>query len=192
MSTLHNNHRFEQFRAGSRVAFEYYYDLYADRIHFYLQERTGDWVTATDKTQEAFVILFTDREKINDEAHLCSFLYTIAKNLSLKYLREKGRLKDLEAELVYSTKAEILVPEFPKTEEAKGEILMALRTSWLSLPAKKRRIVVLYYWHKKSTAEIAIRLGIDIQTVRNHLSQSIILLRKSLDGRWEEINLFFS
>jgi RNA polymerase sigma factor (sigma-70 family) len=186
------NHRFAHFRAGCRDAYKHYYDLYVNRIYYYLLDRTGDMSVAKDKTQESFLILFTDREKINDEAHLGPFLFTIAKNLSLKYLRDRGRLKEVEADLAYSTTTETLVSESPRTEEAKGEILMTLRTSWLSLPARKRRIVALHFWHKKSTAEIAVRLGIDVQTVRNHLAQSIILLRKSLDGRWEEIKLFFS
>ena len=192
MSTPHHNDRFEQFRAGSRDAFKYYYDLYVERIHFFLQERTGDWSAATDKTQEVFIILYNDRQKINNEGHIRPFLYTVAKNLAMEYLREKGSLKEFQAELTKSAEAQKLAPEFHKAEEVKGEVLMALRMSWLSLPAKKRRIVVLYYSHNKSTAEIASRLGIDVQTVRNHLAQSIILLRKSFDGRWEEINLFFS
>jgi RNA polymerase sigma-70 factor (ECF subfamily) len=193
MSDSHDNHRrLEQFRSGSRDAFKYYYDLYVDRIHFYLQDLTGSWSVAKDQTQQAFLTLFTERQTIVNEAHLRAFLYTTAKNLSHEYLREKGRLEELKEGLVQIADQQTSAFNSREAEEAKGEILMALRTSWFSLSARKRRIVVLYYFHHKTSMEIAHKLGIDRQTVLNHLSQSIILLRKGLDGRWEEVNLFFS
>ena len=137
-------------------------------------------------------ILYTDREKIEDEDHLRPFLYTIARNLALKYLRDKGRSKEFAVEPGVIADASALESDLRETELLKGEILVALRISKSGLSARKRHIIELFYWDNKSTREIAELLGIDRQTVRNHLSQSIILLRKSLDGHWEEINLFFS
>ncbi|HEY4336289.1 MAG TPA: sigma-70 family RNA polymerase sigma factor [Puia sp.] len=191
MSDSHyNQHRFEQFRSGNRDAFEYYYHRYVERIHFYLQELAGSWAAATDQTQQAFVILYAKKQTIVDEAHLRAFLYATAKNLSSEYLREAGRLKELKEGFAYLAEQQTAALDVREAEQVKGELLMALRTSWLKLSARRRRVVVLYYFHNKSSMEIAHQLKIDRQTVLNHLSQSIILLRKGLDGRWEEVNLF--
>jgi RNA polymerase sigma factor (sigma-70 family) len=187
-----NPGRFAYLQAGSRTEFKYYYDQYSRRIHYYLQDRTGDFNDATEVTQQVFIILFRDRYKVVDESHILPFLYTTARNLSLQYLREKGRLEELQVELAYIENNLPGAIDVCSAEELKGEVLAALRLSWLTLPARKRRIVVLFFWHRKSVREIAGQLDIEPQTVRNHLSQSIILLRKNFQGRWEEISLFFS
>lgn len=192
MSYPHHSQRFEQFQSGSSDAFDYYYDLYVERMHFYIEDKTGDRSAATDLTQEVFFILYKEKEKIQDESHLRAFLYTTAKNLSLKWLREKSRQHAFEKELAFLVQTQNPEVEGQLAEQAKGQLLMGLRASWQTLSPRKRRIIGLYFWNNRSTAEIAALLGIEAQTVRNHLSQSIILLRKRIDGGWEEINLFYS
>jgi RNA polymerase sigma-70 factor (ECF subfamily) len=191
-NTQDNLHRFDQFRAGSRDAFKYYYDLYVDRIHFYLRDLTRSRTVAEDLTQEAFIILFTRRQTINSEQHLKPFLYRTAKNLALDFLREHGRLEELAEYQAYIADQQSAESSFPRAEVVKGEVLVALKTAYLKLTPRRKQVLELYFFHDKTSLEIARLLGISRQTVLNTLSQSIIILRKGLDGRWEEISLFFS
>jgi RNA polymerase sigma-70 factor (ECF subfamily) len=189
MTNGENNRRWlEEFRNGDREAWKHYYLLHYWRIYYYLRKRIGNSTVAKDQTQDAFLVLWDKRQTIVNEEQLVASLYATAKNLAREFIREHGRLEELKAYMAEQQRIELATG----SEQREGEIVMALRKEVGKLTARKRRIIVLYYFHGKTSREIAIRLGIKRQTVLNHLSQSIVLLRKGLDGRWEEINPDFS
>jgi len=187
-----NPHLFENFRSGSRRDFDLYYREYCRRIFYYLQERTGDFNAAQDTTQRVFVTLFTNRAKVKNERHILPFLYIIAQNFANEYLRENGRLEDLKAEMAYIADGHTDGADVSSAERTRGEILNLLHEALQALPPRKREIIHLHYWLKMPVIDIAGRLGIAPQTVRNQISQSLVLLRKSLTGEWEHIILYFS
>lgn len=190
-SPLHPN-AFEHFRSGSRRHYELYYLAYCLRVHSYLCELTGDYNSAQDITTRVFVAFFANRAKVMNEMHILPFLYKIARNFANEYLREKGRLEEMKARIAHIPDEPAGMVDVRSVEEMKGEILDEVRQAFLKLPARKRRITVLYFWRDMSVNEIAAHLGIAPQTVRNHLSQTLVLLRKNLAGDWEHINLYFS
>jgi RNA polymerase sigma factor (sigma-70 family) len=187
-----NHHRFEQFRAGNRDALREYHRLYGLLIVIFLWHRIGNREMAIDRARQVFRILSIKRESIANEEDLLAFLLEFAEDLSKNYRQGDGPPKKLEDGWSLPRDPRSSSAEVREAELVKEEVLMALRASFLQLPARKRRIIVLYYFHRKSSKEIAARLRIRRQTVLNHLSQSIIRLRKDLDGRWEEASLFFS
>jgi len=178
----------EEFRNGDREAWKHYYLLYYRRIYYHLRKRIGNSTVAKDQMQDAFLLLWDKRQTIVNEDQLLAFLYATANNLAQEFLREHGRLAELMAYMAEQQRIQMS----PEAEQREGEIVMALRKEVGKLTARKRDIIKLYYFDDKTSREIANRLGITRQTVLNHLSQSIILLRKGLDGRWEEINPDFS
>jgi len=193
MSDSHlNQRRFAEFLAGSRDADKYYYTFYFQAIYYFLRKIVGSPAVAKDQTQETFLKLFEKRLTILNESHLGGFLYTTAANLAQEYMREHGRLEELKDYLAYVSDQQTTELEVPSRAQKEGEILMALRMEFRGLSARKRRILVLYFFHGRTSMAIAKQLGISRQTVLNHLSQSIILLRRGLDGRWEEISPNFS
>lgn len=188
----HNQYHFDQFLLGKRDALSYYYNLYVDCIHDYSQALTGSWIIATQHTEKAFVELYVKRQTIKDEAHISLFLFLTAKELAREYLREAGRLRELkegDESLADTRTSEAGVRE---ADLVWGEMIIAFRTPLYELHGKRRSVVVLYCFHKVPLMEIAQKLKLDRETVRNYLSESIMFLRKGFDGRWEEVNQLFS
>jgi len=184
-----NPHLFESFRSGCRRDFHQYYGEHCRRIFYYLQERTGDFMAAEDITQRVFLTLFTNRAKVKNERHILPFLYIIAQNFAYEYLREQGRLEELKAGIAYITEEHTDGMDASSAEKVRSEILNLLHEALQVLPPRKREIIHLHYWCKMPVMEIANRLGIAPQTVRNQISQSLVLLRKTLTGEWEHIIL---
>jgi RNA polymerase sigma factor (sigma-70 family) len=183
--------QFESFRQGKREGFKHFFDKYSGLIQEFIQRRIRDKQVARGLALDDFAELYEQRETIKDEEHLRRFLYSTAKNYCRDYFREKRRFFELYSHLHYAGSVEDGLATV-EADLTRGETLLALRTSWQKLPFRKRRVVVLYYFHGLTSHAIAARLRISRQTVLNHLSQSIILLRKDLNGRWEENNLSFS
>ena len=183
---------FQSFREGRREGIKYLFDKYATRIREYLQKKTGDSEAAREKTLDAFTHMYNVRETIRDEEHFRRSCYVVARNFCRDFLRERKKTQALKFDLQYLTQQELNASSENETELVRGETLLALRSSWKKLSARRRRIIVLYYFHGLTSQVIAHRLNISRQTVLNHLSQSIVMLRQDLNGRWEENNPLFS
>lgn len=146
-------------------------------------------MAAEDITSRVFLTLFTNRAKVKNEQHILPFLYIIAQNFAYEYLREQGRLEELKAGIAYIAEEHTDGADVPSEEKLRGAILDLLHEALQALPPRKREVIHLHYWCKMPVLEIADRLGIAPQTVRNQISQSLVLLRKTLTGEWEHIIL---
>ena len=165
------------FRAGKNEAFAYYHRLHYDRIFNYLSIKTQNRLLAEELVQEAFIVLFKGRAKIKNEQHLAGFLHKSASHLLLQYLRKHKCARPTQ-QSVQGLEDEIAAQEDP--EALKTETLLSLEFALQDLSLHKRRIVVLYYFIGLDTRNIAMRLNISNQTVRNHLSQAISFLRNRI------------
>ena len=187
--TCYNHERFGAFRSGDRAALGEYYELYAARIYQRVFRKTGDPALASDICEDAFVELGRKPLAIENEDHLIAFLHKTANIKVEAHFRERAMKKGFIAELSRQTDGEI---SGNNREMELLQIVAELRKAFLNLSARKRRILVLYDFHDNPTHEIANRLGICDQTVRNHRSQALDELRKQLLGRWGGRNPLFS
>ena len=183
---------FEQFKHGSREAFRYYFDLHYSRIYIFLLGKARNQAVAKDLTQDTFVVLYENRANINDEEHLICYLYLCARRLFSAHLRGQKALKLMKKELAYAAKEVCTI--LKDLEIISNEMLVKhyVLLAFQALPQKKQTIVRLFFYDNLTVKEIASRLRIRDQTVRNHLSQSIRIMRdylSSLDGK---INPLFS
>jgi RNA polymerase sigma-70 factor (ECF subfamily) len=80
-----------QVREDTRGAFETLIQRYQDRVVGILFHVVGNLEEAEDLSQETFLRIYKARKGYRPRAKFSTWLFTIANNLALNYLRAKGR-----------------------------------------------------------------------------------------------------
>ncbi|GGB23639.1 hypothetical protein GCM10011511_54370 [Puia dinghuensis] len=177
---------FESFKRGEEEGFRYYHELHYPRIYLYMLGMTLDKDDADEFTHEAFIALSLNYQRIKDEQHLLKFLYLVARNIFFRSLRgEKLHqfvLLDEDHDVVDE-------PRMMEDAEAiKNEALELLGEAMKKLSPKRKAVVELYFYQDMKVRAIAACLRISEQTVRNHLSESMKLMRACLIQEKGKIN----
>ena len=154
------------------------YEELVERYHvgliIHCEQLVGDRDEAEDIAQEAFVKAYVDLKKFDPErARFSTWLYKIATNLAIDYLRRHKRrvvVEDLE------TIAEVSMPAYIEEDE-KRTVRAAVRDL---MPPEYRRAIEAYYWDGKSYQEIADELSAPLNTVRTWMRRAKLQLRETL------------
>lgn len=165
-------------KKGNRAAFEAIFDLYENRLYYFVFSITKSEYATEEILQEVFIKIWTKKETIDPKRSFESFIFTIAKNLTYNYLRNIANQQSLKEEywknissLNEETKDSILLAEY---EDIVQDILQ-------QIPTQKRSIYILSKQQGKSNKEIADLLGITQKTVKNHLWKTLQIIRAQLE-----------
>ena len=164
-------------KQGESHAFTDVYGMFYKPLCYFAEKITGDSSHAEDIATESFVKLLQKNPDFETLQHLKSFLYTTTKNACYDYLRMQKRHEQTHTEMKYL--ADISEEE---TEQAviMAEVLQAIYTAINQLPAKYKTVLKLSLIEGLNNDEIVEQTGMAYQTVRNHKSEAIKLLRISL------------
>jgi len=128
-----------------------------------------------DVVQEAFIRLWTHRERWDARGSVRSLLYTMTRNAALDELRRHGRQERAAGRM------EPRDASRPPSDDAAAEELRCAATAALAaLPPKRREVFRLAREEGLTYPEIAQVLGLAPQTVANHMSLALADLRQSL------------
>lgn len=129
---------------------------------------------AQDVTQDTFVRVWEKAPQYQAKGKPLSWILTIAKNLSLMKLREKGKTQDLEPQ-----EWESLAIDSPAvTWEDRQLLLTALK----QLSAQEEQIVILHAVTGMRHREIASLLDLPLPTVLSKYHRALKKLNASLKG----------
>lgn len=169
---------FLKLKQGDVGAFETLFQNKRLQLLKFITVYTKSVEVAEELTQEVFVRLWNARENIDVSKNGTSYLYTIAKNLSLNYLRAQTKEATLKNELWQRSKRFNSTPE---EHIVFKEYMTIFNTILEELPQKKRMIYTMSKQDGKSHDEIAAKLGLSKKTVKNNLSQTLRLIRNRLE-----------
>lgn len=169
-----------QFNRGQQAAFTTIYDRHWGAIFYYVKKFVEDIHQAEDITAETFIKLWQRRENFPNEKTIVSFLHTTARNASIDWLRAEKRQTANKDQLLHLLENETFTAS---QEEVKAELLRLVGQEIEKLPKKIKQVFKLAYIEGKSNEEIAAELHINNQSVRNHKSRAIKLLRLAISGR---------
>jgi RNA polymerase sigma factor (sigma-70 family) len=138
----------------------------------------GNQQDAEDMAQETLCKAFLELPKLRDTSKLGAWLRQINRfnALSLRRQRIRQREERLATGQMNALEAETGGPHSRGATTGDDTVVSAVD----SLPEAFREVVVLRYWEKLSTEEIAIRLGIPAGTVRSRLTRADGLLARKL------------
>jgi RNA polymerase sigma-70 factor, ECF subfamily len=138
----------------------------------------GDQAAAEDIVQETFTRAwrYLGQHDDVDPATLRPWLYTVARRLVIDVLRAR---RARPTEVMMEDLARLAVAEDGIAGLVRAE---SLRAALLELSAHHRHVLIELYFHDRSPAEIAQRLGVPIGTVRSRSYYAKRALRKHLEG----------
>ena len=178
-----------QFNRGQQAAFTAVYDRYWPAIFYFVRKFVTDKAQAEDITAESFIKLWQRRENFDNESSISSFLHTTARNASIDWLRSEKRQIQNKDELLHLIQQEQYVE---LQNDVKAELLKLVQAEIEKLPRKIKRVFLLSYAEGKTNEEIAEMLGINNQSVRNHKTRALRLLRLAVSGKgWQFMVLAF-
>ena len=135
--------------------------------------RTGSLADAEDAAQETFLRLLRRDGGFESDEHCKAWLLRVTLNVCADLFRSPWRRRTAPLEEAADLPAE------PAPEE--GGMLERV----LSLPAKYRTVIHLYYYEELSTAEIAGIVGKSEDAVRARMSRARSMLRDKLEKEGE-------
>lgn len=163
--------------AGDEGAFCELYAAYKNRLIYFAMRFLKSREYAEDIFQDAFTVIWESRRFINPDASFSAYLYTIVRNRILNQLRELANENHL--------KEQILLQAIDHSNNTSNEILANDLQKLIShalqqLTPRQREIFEMSREKQMSHKEIAEALGISINTVQEHISISLRLVRDYL------------
>lgn len=158
-------------KAGNISACKQMFLQYYDIICRFLGKMTKDPDLAEDIAQTVFMKVWMNRESLNERRSLKSYLYVLAKNAAIDYLRT-NHFVEFEDELILQDHdTPDLLIEYKETKD-----LIDARIQ--TMPPQRQKIFRMSRFENKTNKEIAELLGLSIRTVEKHLELAFRQLRK--------------
>jgi RNA polymerase sigma-70 factor (ECF subfamily) len=163
---------------GDEKAFTTLYRRYQGGIYRFVLQMTGSTVFAEEITQEVFLTLAVAPHTFDARrGTLLSFLYGIARNLSLRAIH---RQESHDCVTDKTAQEPVSFEPSPLEDLVRSEEVEAVRRAVLALPSAYREAVVLCDLQEMSYADAAQVLGCPVGTVRSKLNRGRALLCERL------------
>ncbi|ACU05882.1 MULTISPECIES: RNA polymerase sigma factor [Pedobacter] len=161
-------------RNGDQLAFAEIYNLYRSKMYTYACNLCKSTETAEEIVQEVFVRIWQKKDQINTELNFAAYIKKITLNHVLNHLKKISRDKQLQEEVFHyiatirnTTEDHLLEKELLKTyDEA-----IAL------LPPQKKLIYQMSRNEEMTHEQIAEKLNISKNTVKNHMVEATKFIR---------------
>lgn len=168
---------FLDFKAGYSKAFRSVFDMYHQTVLQHAYGFCHNREEAEEIAQDTFTQLFGYRQKIQDGGSILPFLYAVSKRIAISHFRRKvireEALEHIEKVSVrnsYDTQESVLAKEL---NDSLDSIIN-------ELPQQQQKVFVMNKMEDLSYQEIADRLAVSKNTVRNHLAVATKTVRIKL------------
>lgn len=176
---LDNRYLLSEIAEGHEPAFEKLFYLYKDRFFATALKMTRSGLIAEEIVQEIFMDIWHKRELLdrveNADAYLFSLvyhkIYRFYKQLSREKLSQQNAISEAD-NFEYTTDNMIFAAENARL----------INNAIEKLPQKQQLIFRLSRLQGYSREEIAYKLNISPNTVRNHLTEALKSMKKHLDN----------
>lgn len=175
----------DNFRAGDHSAFETVFRRYYRPLCSFVYQLMGNPEKAEDVVQDAFMAAWVRHKDFDSEQKLTSFLFVVSRNIAINLLRSsdaktvRGRLPEITADNFLDNR--LLIDEFDSKLK-----------NWLgALPEKCRQVMELALADHKNQ-EIAEKLKISVNTVKNQKTKGFKILASMYASEYPLIILYAS
>ena len=165
---------YRRFLQGDKNALAEFICQYSDALVRFAYGYVRDSAAAEDVAAESIAILFVKAKKFRDEGSMRAYLYKIARNQAVDYLRRHKNevpLEDVE---------NILGSGDPEEDMLRRERDAALYRAMQNLPQQYRQVLELAYFEAFSVDQIRTVLGKNAKQVYNLLARARSALKLQL------------
>jgi RNA polymerase sigma-70 factor, ECF subfamily len=171
-----------RYRDGDLQAFELLYQRHKGPLHRYLQRLCTNRVVADDLFQEVWSKVIASRGRYEARAQFNTFLFRIAHNCAMDYLRRVGRRNEGLVQDVDQLAQQLQDAEHerPDAQLADSQLHHDFRRALDHLPAEQRNVFLLYEESGLTLEEIGRITGVSMETAKSRLRYAVSKLRAAL------------
>jgi RNA polymerase sigma-70 factor (ECF subfamily) len=168
----------EKAGAGDPAAFIKLYERHRAPIFRFSYRLSGSVEVAEDITHDCFLSLIKKPDNfLPDRGSLRTYLFSAARNLWLKQLRDSGRETAIDE---FAEDQFIATGREPLRELLDDELSVKVQEAVSSLPPLQREALILFEYEGLALNEIAIMVGTDLGAVKSRLHRARERLRNML------------
>ena len=174
--------------AGDQQAYQQLVDKYQRALYFHILKLVRNRDVVDDLVQEAFLKAFDCLESYNRQYAFSTWIYRIATNHTIDYLRKK-KLSTLSIdEPVQGKDGEMHMELTDEAASTDRDVIVKQRRKMVrdaveALPEKYRLVVRMRHMQEMSYEEISDELSLPLGTVKAHIFRARELLNKHLKER---------
>lgn len=174
----------EKVRGGDIDSFEVLVAAYQNKVFSFIYRMVMSVEDARDLTQEVFLQAFRAIETFRGDAKFSTWLYRIAANKTLDFLRRNKSAGITETSVTTGENmvAAGLPDNNPENIVLREEKIRRLRRLISGLPDKYRMTLVMFHYQNLTYQQISETLEIPVKTVATRLYRAKLILRESLGG----------
>ncbi len=171
--------------AGNEDSYKKLVDKYDRPIFFHIRKMIKEKEMVEDLVQEVFIKAFKNLKTYSNEYAFSTWLYRIATNHTIDYLRKK-KLQTFSINDPVRTKDGDMEVQLPDESFATDEPLIKkerkaiVQNAISNLPEKYRLVIEMRHMEELSYDEIAVELDLPLGTVKAHIFRARELLYKAL------------
>lgn len=180
-------------RAGDADAFDEVYAAFNSRLFTFLLRLSRHRDTAEDLLEEMWMRLVRHATRLQPDTRLGPWLFTVARNLHLSYVRSR-LLEDASTVALLALWPASPVRSSPFEETAGHELERRLERAIATLPMAAREVLLLVGVAGLAPADAADVCGITPQALRQRLHRAREALATALErqtsvpaARWQEV-----
>lgn len=162
---------------GDRNAFTKCFDQYWETLYHAAFWRVCDEELAKDLVQEVFITLWDKRSDIVITDSLPGYLHRMLRNRIINHFKAENIRQNHHQGSSYTNHADASTPE---TEALWKESIQRYEAAVANLPEKMRKIFLLRHEEGAAIFDVAERLGITVQTVKNQYTAAVKRIKREL------------
>lgn len=179
-NTKSNRELVKLLKKGDMAAFDAIYNSYCHKLHQFVIRYVKQEEDAEGIVQEVFIKIWEARTKINVYESFESFLFTIAYNTTISLLRK--RVSETKSREYLKSLQQIDTADQVIEEIHFKELDQKVQSLLKQLTPRQKEIYLLSREEGLTHKEIAKKLNISENTVKNHLVTTLKYLKSHIDN----------
>ena len=175
--TVENMEQMQAIARGDYMSYNQLFRCYYQPLCQYVYTLLADKEDAEDVVQELFLKLWKDRSKIVITESTSSYLYRMAKNMSLNFRRSRITMESL------NENPDLVSLSYEETSLETDEFRIALIDCMNRLPKRSKEVLMASRVQGLKQQEIADTFSISVKTIKNMLWISLRKLKECLDEK---------
>jgi RNA polymerase sigma-70 factor (ECF subfamily) len=164
------------FKTKEEIGLKKMFDKYYKPLVVYSFKFVNSMAIAEDLVQDFFIRFWETKSFEQISESLKSYLFTSIRNSSLNYIKKNERVNKIPIEII-SNELFFIPYDLEELEEKRTLIFDHIN----KLPDKSKKIFEAIILDNEKYKDVALQMGISLNTVKTQLSRSLKKLRNSLN-----------
>lgn len=155
---------------GNEAALKQFFQTYRERLFYFITHIVKSDTVAEELVMDICMKIWNRRDYLSEVDNLDAFLFRIARNVSIDFLRSAAN--DRRLQRLLSERIEVASGDRADHPLLMREYEARVREAVLGLSPQRRKIFTMSRDEALSHDQIASQLGLSVSTVNNHITEA--------------------